>query len=59
MLIDEIDRIKKLIAKIHALEDTLMKASFMPLAEQKRLHDDIRKLKDELDMLEKRTRRKG
>ena len=32
---------------------------FMPMAEQKKLHDEIRTLKDEMDMLEKRTRRKG
>jgi cell division protein FtsB len=59
MLIDEIERIKKLVAKIHALEDKLMNTSFMPMAEQKKLHDEIRALKDEMDMLEKRTRRKG
>lgn len=59
MLIDELERIKKLVASIRALEDKLVNTSFMPLPEQKRLHDEIRKLKGEMDMLEKRTRRKG
>ncbi len=59
MLIDELERIKKLVASIHALEDKLVNTSFMPLSEQKKLHDEIRKLKDEMDILEKRTRRKG
>lgn len=59
MLTDAIDRIKRLVATIHKLEDKLMNTSFMPLAEQQKVHDEIRKLKDEMDMLEKRTRRKG
>lgn len=59
MLINEIDRIKKLVAAIRALEDKLVSASFMPMSEQAKLHAEIRKLKDEMDMLEKRTRRKS
>ena len=58
MLIDEVERLKKLVAMIHALEDTLMNTSFMPLPEQKKVHEEIRALKDEMDTLEKRTRRK-
>lgn len=57
MLINQLDRIKKLVFGIQALEDRLMKASFMPLSEQQKIHGEIRKLKEELTILEKRTRK--
>lgn len=59
MLINELDSIKKLVAQIHQLEDKLVNTSFMPLSEQKKLHDEIKKLREEINVLERRTRPKG
>lgn len=50
------DRVRKLANRIRELEDKLMKSSLMSMAEQQVIHAEIRKCKDELDMLEKRTR---
>ena len=57
MLIHPLDRIRKLVSRINELEDKLMKASFMPLAEQKKLHDEIHKFKEEIAVLERQTRK--
>jgi len=59
MLMNELDRIKKLVAQIHTLEDKLVNTSFMPMSEQKKLHDEIKRLREEINLLEKRTRPKG
>ncbi|HRK37530.1 MAG TPA: hypothetical protein PK347_04010 [Burkholderiaceae bacterium] len=56
---NELDRIKKLVAQIHTLEDKLVNTSFMPMSEQKKLHDEIKRLREEINLLEKRTRPKG
>ena len=37
----------------------LVNTSFMPLSEQKKLHDEIKKLREEINVLERRTRPKG
>jgi len=50
------DRIKKLAEKIKQLEDRLMRANQLSLAEQKQIHDEIKRCKEELDLLERRTR---
>ena len=50
------DRIKKITEKIKQSEDRLMTANHLSLSEQKQIHTDIKRLKDELDLLERRTR---
>ena len=50
------ERIKNLVNNIQKLEDKLMNTGFLPMSEQKKIHDEIKKLKDEMDALERRTR---
>lgn len=52
------DRIKRLSNKIRELEDKLMNTYFLPVAEQNKMHAEIRKCKEELDVLERQTRSK-
>lgn len=58
MLIDQIDRVKGLVKKIQELEHKLVNTSFMPLEEQRKLHDEIRRYKEEMALLEQRTRQR-
>jgi hypothetical protein len=51
-----VGRIRDIGAKIKALEDILMSNRTIPMAEQAKIHADIRQLKKELQDLEKRTR---
>ncbi|MBK7415930.1 MAG: hypothetical protein IPJ38_13250 [Dechloromonas sp.] len=51
------ERIKNLVNNIQKLEDKLMNTGFLPMSEQKKIHDEIKKLKDEMDALERRTRK--
>jgi hypothetical protein len=51
------ERIKTLVNNIQKLEDKLMNAGFLPMSEQQKIHAEIKKLKDEMDALERRTRK--
>jgi hypothetical protein len=51
-------RIKTIVTKIQQLQDKLANANFMPMAEQKKHHDEIKKLREEMALLEKRTKPK-
>jgi hypothetical protein len=51
------ERIKSLVNNIQKLEDKLMNTGFLPMSEQQKIHEEIRKLKDEMDKLERRTRK--
>ena len=51
------ERIKTLVKKIQTLEDRLMNTAFLPMSEQQKIHAEIKKLKDEMDTLERRTRK--
>jgi hypothetical protein len=42
--------------KAHKLEDTLEKANFMPMKEQRAIHEQIHQLKAEITRLEKMGR---
>ena len=53
------ERIKTLVKNIQTLEDKLMNTRFLPMAEQQKLHAEIKKFKDEMDKLERRTRKPG
>ena len=44
--------------KINELENKLMNSSFMPMVEQKKIHDEIKKYKAEMELLERRTKPK-
>ena len=57
MLINQLDRIRKIVSRIHELEDKLMNTSFMPMSEQQKIHEEIRRLKEEMTTLEKQTRK--
>jgi hypothetical protein len=50
------ERIKALVNSIQKLEDKLMNTGHLPMSEQNKIHEEIRKLKDEMDKLERRTR---
>ena len=50
------ERIKNLVNNIQKLEDKLMNTGFLPMSEQQKIHEEIRKLKEEMDKLERRTR---
>ena len=58
MLINQLTRIKDLVQKIRDLEDKLVNTSFMSLRDQQQIHEEIKKVKAEIDMLEKRTRQR-
>lgn len=51
------ERIKSLVKNIQTLEDKLMNTGYLPMSEQNKIHDEIRKLKEEMDKLERRTRK--
>jgi uncharacterized protein Yka (UPF0111/DUF47 family) len=51
------ERIKTLVKNIQTLEDKLMNTGFLPMSEQQKIHAEIKKLKDEMDTLERRTRK--
>lgn len=51
------ERIKALVKNIQTLEDKLMNSGYLPMSEQTKIHEEIRKLKDEMDKLERRTRK--
>lgn len=51
-------RIKAIVTKIQQLQDKLENANFMPMAEQKKYHEEIKKLREEMALLEKRTKPK-
>ncbi|MEN9479203.1 MAG: hypothetical protein RLZZ298_598 [Pseudomonadota bacterium] len=51
------ERIKALVKNIQKLEDKLMNTGFLPMSEQQKIHEEIRKLKEEMDKLERRTRK--
>ncbi len=52
------ERVKNIVTRIKALEDKLMNTNFMPLPEQKKVHEEIKRLREEMAILEKRTRTK-
>lgn len=58
MFITPYERVKTLTTKINQLEDKLMKTAFIPMAEQKKIHDEIRKCREEMELLERRTKPK-
>jgi hypothetical protein len=49
-------RIQKYAAQIRALEDRLMGNGIIPISEQTTIHAEIRRLRKEMEDLEKRTR---
>lgn len=58
MLINQLDRVKDLVNKIKKLEDKLMNTSFLPMDDQRKIHEEIKRYREEIDMLEKRTRQR-
>lgn len=52
----QVARIQKYAAQIKALEDRLMGNGIIPMSEQSQIHAEIRRLKKEMEDLEKRTR---
>lgn len=51
------DKIKTISSNIKKLEDKLMNTAFLPMVEQNKIHAEIRKLKEEMELLERRTRK--
>ncbi|MDD2741567.1 MAG: hypothetical protein PHV02_04790 [Rhodocyclaceae bacterium] len=51
------ERIKTLVNNIQKLEDKLMNTGFLPMSEQQKIHTEIKKLKEEMEKLERRTRK--
>ena len=51
-------RVKNITTKIQQLQDKLMNANFMPMAEQHKIHEEIRKLREEMALLDRRTSKK-
>ena len=49
------ERIKSLVKNIQKLEDKLMNTGFLPMSEQQKIHEEIRKLKVEMYILVRRT----
>ena len=49
-------RIRDMSAQIKKHEDRLMNSRLLPMSEQSVIHAEIRRLKKEIDDLEKRTR---
>lgn len=58
MLIHPLDQVKNLVEKIKDLEDKLVNTSFLTLEDQKKLHQEIKRHKDEIELLERRTRQR-
>ena len=56
MFITPYERIKNLTQSIQKLEFKLMNTSFIPLVEQSKIHEEIKRCKDEIKLLEKRTK---
>lgn len=52
----QVARIQKFASQIKLLEDRLMGNGIIPMAEQTVIHTEIRRLKKEMEDLEKRTR---
>jgi hypothetical protein len=52
----QVARIQKYAAQIKALETRLMGNGIIPMTEQSQIHAEIRRLKKEMEDLEKRTR---
>lgn len=52
----QVARIQNYATQIKALEDRLMGNGIIPMAEQSKIHAEIRRLKKEMEDLEKRTR---
>ena len=50
-------RVKKIVTTIQQLEDKLMSTSFLPMTEQQKIHEEIKLLKEEMALLERRTRK--
>jgi hypothetical protein len=57
MFSSPIERIRTLVKNIQTLEDKLMNTAFLPMSEQQKIHAEIKKLKEEMDKLERRTRK--
>ena len=57
MFVNAYDKIKTLVTKIKQLEDKLMNTGLLPMTEQNKIHAEIRKCKEEMDLLERRTRK--
>lgn len=51
------DKIKTIVSNIKKLEDKLMNTAFLPMVEQNKIHEQIRKYKEEMELLERRTRK--
>lgn len=51
------DKIKTISSNIKKLEDRLMNTAFLPMVEQNKIHAEIRKHKEEMELLERRTRK--
>jgi hypothetical protein len=51
-----VGRIREMSLQIKLLEDKLMSNQVIPMSEQSLIHAEIRKLRKELEALEKRTR---
>ena len=52
----QVARVQQYVAKLQALEDRLMGKGTITLVEQAAIHTEIRRLKKEMEELEKRTR---
>ena len=57
MFVNAYDKIKTLVTKIKQLEDKLMNTGLLPMTEQNKIHAEIRKCKEEMELLERRTRK--
>lgn len=51
------DKIKTISGNIKQLEDKLMNTAFLPMVEQNKIHEQIRKYREEMELLERRTRK--
>jgi hypothetical protein len=50
------ERVKQLINELHKLEDKLMNTGFMPMREQTKIHEEIKRLKEAIATLERRVK---
>lgn len=57
MYVTPFERIKTLIDNINKLEEKLMNTRMLPMSEQTKIHAEIRKCKEEMETLERRTRK--